>query len=675
VEQKVLLEKHLDNPARLKNLALYSEYAEDALQSSGEWLMAEQTFQNWMRQKSPILWIAGGPGTGKSYLSAITISKLIQTYPQDPTHPNRVSVSYFYVKEHDQDLQDLSNLLKSIAYQIASVDSVFQGRAVNILSKPDTIVTPRKIWENLFLDFYSRSQNFTNAAMIVIDGLDEAPRKTIKELFRLLDDIQDPVQGRFRLSFALFGRPELTEYIDPKIQKCLSVIEIGDKNLVDIGLFIKEHVRDVLIVRQMLRSKTKMAAAKLAREIRDKIMAKADGMFFKVVLIMNQLYDKERTSSVFQAIDDAPPQLEAMIGRVFERLILNEDVNKDDLKEVLIWVAFSKRPLTIAELYAILKTHAGQAYDALEERLQGRFASLFKLTRTYKYEDRWKGGRNEGDEAKEDDSFDIDLFPDEETPEQNISDETHAGTQYQREEKDEMQEDGLNQDTLKRYNSTDVRFTHASIRDFLVKDRTCESRAPPLDVCIAIDSRTADVHLASICMQRILDYDYHNADCDFVSYAVVFFIDHLMSIEGSEIKIEDKQRIIHQLCRIFSDPVGLRKLITLTYRDFNKTLHIWFENPRFSKTIRRDWLHSAIRDQYTTEEWEWISRATISRKEFFRPLATEASRMWLTKSGNDDYAYSEDRVQLYQVWIVYCYFNMVSNFNAVMNFNLYYTLK
>lgn len=36
-----------------------------------------------------------------------------------------------------------------------------------------------------------------------------------------------------------------------------------------------------------------MAASKLAREIRDKIMAKADGMFFKVVLIMNQLYDKE----------------------------------------------------------------------------------------------------------------------------------------------------------------------------------------------------------------------------------------------------------------------------------------------------------------------------------------------------------------------------------------------
>lgn len=47
------------------------------------------------------------------------------TYPQDTVHPNRVSVGFFYVKEHDQDLQDLANLLKSIAYQIASVDAVF----------------------------------------------------------------------------------------------------------------------------------------------------------------------------------------------------------------------------------------------------------------------------------------------------------------------------------------------------------------------------------------------------------------------------------------------------------------------------------------------------------------------------------------------------------------------
>ena len=660
-EQRALLEKTLDTPARLKNVALYSEYTEDALKSSGQWLLDEEKFQDWMERKSLILWVAGGPGTGKSYLSAITVSKLNRTYPQDAAHPNRVSVGYFYVKEHDQDLQDLANLLKSIAYQIASVDAVFQGHALKVLSKPEATISPRKIWENLFLNFYCRSRDIPNAAIIVIDGLDEAPKKTIKELFRLLEDLTHTAQLRPRLSFALFGRPELAEFIEPKLQRTLSVIEVGDKNEADIGLFIKEHVTDVLVVRQALQLKTKKAARKLAREIRDKIMAQADGMFFKVVLIMNQLYNKERTSSVFEAIDNAPPQLEAMIGRVFGRLALNEDVNKDDLNEILIWVAFSKRPLTIAELYTILKARTGQAYDALEGRLRGRFASLFKLTRLSKYEDRRKDGRADENDTKEDDRFDIDLLSDEDDTEEDISDETNTGTQCQSDGNDAVQEDGLNRDTVNRFRSIDVRFTHASIRDFLVKDRSPESRVPPGEVCIGIDSRTADMHIASMCMQSILDYDFHEADCEIESYAAVYFMDHLMSIEASKISTEDKQPIIHQLCRLFLDPVGLRKLITVTYRDFNRALHKWFENPRFSTTIRRDWLNSAIRDQYTTEEWEWISNATSSRKEFFAPLATEASRMWLTKSGNDDPAYYDDRFQLYQVWIVHCYLNVVSN--------------
>jgi hypothetical protein len=32
----------------------------------------------------------------------------------------------------------------------------------------------------------------------------------------------------------------------------------------------------------------------------------------------------------------------------------------------------------------------------------------------------------------------------------------------------------------------------------------------------------------------------------------------------------------------------------------------------------------------------WISKVTVLQKEFFKPLTTEAVRMWLSKTGNDD---------------------------------------
>lgn len=197
---------------------------------------------------------------------------------------------------------------------------------------------------------------------------------------------------------------------------------------------------------------------------------------------------------------------------------------------------------------------------------------------------------------------------------------------------------------------------------FWWKDRS--NLLPPLlDSSIGIDPSTADMHLGSMYMQIILEYKFEKAaDCDFLRYASVFFMDHLLAIETSKIAVEEKQAIIRQLCGLFYNPGGVRKLITISQIVFNKALHKWFENPEFSTKIRNDWLSFATgRDQYSAEEWEWISKSTASREEFYRPLATEASRMWLSKKGNDDQAYLEEYFQLYQVWIVHCYLNMVSN--------------
>jgi hypothetical protein len=147
-------------------------------------------------------------------------------------------------------------------------------------------------------------------------------------------------------------------------------VEVGNKNEGDIAQYIKCRVKNVLIVEQSLQQKSKLTALKLARRIRDKVMAKADGMFFKVVLIMDQIIDKEREISVFEAIEEAPPKLEEMIAHVFEKLMLNEDVDKSDLNELLLWVSFAKRELYMSELYAVLKVRTDQAYVFLQNGLQ-----------------------------------------------------------------------------------------------------------------------------------------------------------------------------------------------------------------------------------------------------------------------------------------------------------------
>jgi len=122
--------------SHIKSLAIYHEYRETTLKSTGEWLLREPRLQEWMARESPLAFITGGPGTGKSYLSCITISKTKACYPEDDFVSHLVSVAHFYVKEHDQDLQDLRNILKSLAWQIARVDPAFQCHAVASCEHP-----------------------------------------------------------------------------------------------------------------------------------------------------------------------------------------------------------------------------------------------------------------------------------------------------------------------------------------------------------------------------------------------------------------------------------------------------------------------------------------------------------------------------------------------------------
>lgn len=643
-----IIDQELGTPASRTSQIIYSEYIENMLPNSGEWLLAEQKFQDWMSRKSPVIWVSGGPGTGKSYLSAMTISKLKTLYPDDQELSPPVSVGFFYVKEREQDLKDFGNLLKSIAYQITRSDPNFRNHAFSVCSKSERIISPRKIWENLFLNFFGNDENENeSSAIVVIDGLDEAPSKTKSSLLRCIQDLMHLSQPKPRLCFALFGRPELAEDFEFHLGREMSwrdslVIEIGDKNGPDIDRYIKQHIMDVQVVRQTLKLKSIAAAKTLARKIRDRLLDKADGMFFKVVLIMDELYGKAKESAIFDTIERAPPQLDAMIRRVFERLGTLQDDDKEELEQILLWVAYSKRPLSIAELYGILQLRDGETHDILEERLRGRFASLFKLSRVVESTEDEVDVDGEASQAEEAIRCDIDLFSD--------CEGENGDSQWDDDSNEARQ---LSKKTVRRFWAFNVHFTHASIKEYLLRTAR-EHGVPPLDASVGIQTSTADLYIASVCIQQILNFDPDDTNWRKISYAAQYFMDHLLSIETQRIDSQDMQPLIHQLCDLFFHPTGLRKLLSISQMNYNKALHLWFNDTRFATVIRREWIAHAIGEQFTDEENDWLKKSSTSTKHFFSPLATAAANMWLTKSGHDDDDYCDDRFQLYLSWIIYC---------------------
>lgn len=65
------------------------------------------------------------------------------------------SLAYFFIKEGDQQLRSIHNILKSIAFQITENDQVYYKYVAPICAAPERLSTAKDAWKALFLDFLS----------------------------------------------------------------------------------------------------------------------------------------------------------------------------------------------------------------------------------------------------------------------------------------------------------------------------------------------------------------------------------------------------------------------------------------------------------------------------------------------------------------------------------------
>lgn len=263
----------------------HNNVLEQMLEGTGNWIKEEPLYKAWINEEEPILWIFGGPGAGKSFLSSKIVSNLLDLHAQDSDHPARISVGYFYIKESDERLRSVNAIFKSVALQLANDNPVYKKHVVNVCESRDRIGTAKSTWQNLFLDFFGSQQNADSAAFVVIDGLDEAPkaeREMFLELLRSLEDYPSLRSSkRPRLSFAIVGRPELRDTIAYIWESRTVFIEVSAaKNRADIEGYINNGIGKVRALKNKripLRDREKLRA-----DIVNKLKEGANGMFLWV---------------------------------------------------------------------------------------------------------------------------------------------------------------------------------------------------------------------------------------------------------------------------------------------------------------------------------------------------------------------------------------------------------
>lgn len=320
------------------------------LPGTGEWIHKESNFRAWMRKEIPILWVYGGPGTGKSFLASYIIQHLTQLYPQGVQDARRVSIPFWFCKDYDRKLQSINNALKSLAYQICLSDPVYAKHCLSVFRITEELRSIETIWRKLFLDFFCK-QNLGNVTYIVIDGLDEALGDDRRSFLELLGDQQrakdEPTVPRIQI--VMIGRPDLNWDIEEAIGTQLPMISVSPmKTSKDIEGYIEKSI-----------AKTKILG-KVTSDIRENVASRlkegANGMFLWVDLMIKGIAATRKASQIRQILVKLPTGLFDTIRHVLERysMTMAED-DISDFNDILAWMACTRKPLRLADLDCILK--------------------------------------------------------------------------------------------------------------------------------------------------------------------------------------------------------------------------------------------------------------------------------------------------------------------------------
>ena len=213
----------------------YIFYRDQWTPGTSEWILNDQTYLIWRYTQvtTPhILWLKGGPATGKSVLSSFIINDLVE---------HGVCCQYFFIRFGDRKKRTLSLLLRSIAYQIAQSVPDFSQRVNELVDEAIDFETadPKTIWEYIFKSVLFKTGDHCKPLYWIIDGIDEAD--DTRAVIKLLSDISlSPVPIRI----LLVGRE--TSEITNALRKIPSSITLSDVSieghLEDLRCYIQQEL-------------------------------------------------------------------------------------------------------------------------------------------------------------------------------------------------------------------------------------------------------------------------------------------------------------------------------------------------------------------------------------------------------------------------------------------------
>jgi hypothetical protein len=338
----------------------YNDMKKTMVPNTGQWLRQHELYKKWVDNRSvgvdPLLLLTGGDSTGKTYSLASVFSHL--KCEQLPQQDGRRSLVAYYVFSpatgKKQNEAAVETALKHICIQLAEQD---QGYA-NIIedmasdSKKDQNNPQLARYEQLWSMLKIGAPMKMTTHFVLVDVGDDLPEHEKAKLVHIFGGLCTGLQSE-PLRLLACGRPEVFTAISTS--KAVSKINIEKHNMGDMRLYIQSILKEEDLFPyqnpEHLKKRTEIETA-LLQETTAPTFKHVQAVLVKIRRLVVSGDSDEQFKKLLQNPD-------ANLDNVWDEEIgrLESELNEhliDLLNEILIWVCYGARELTVKELESAL---------------------------------------------------------------------------------------------------------------------------------------------------------------------------------------------------------------------------------------------------------------------------------------------------------------------------------
>lgn len=312
---------------------IYEEIREKPIEGSGIWFVNEH-FAPWLalepERESQILWLHGRSGAGKTTLASLAVDHLKRRIHDE----HDAAFAYFYCSFNDKVSQRPTTVLGALIWQLCIQLPALWADAAAVYAELNARDLRDLDLDNL-LKLFDAARRLTGKIFILLDGPNEC-----ESPHEVLEVLQRMVKNNKHLRLLISSTDDLEVGIVGQGKQLLAVNMDLSRVHDDIRAYLEQKVQRERRLRRLPKT--------LQQKVIEQIIANCEGSFRWAICQLISIIENARSeATVEQSLRGLAPTLENLYT---DALLAIPSSDTDLIRNALLWLTFSIRPMTIEEI-------------------------------------------------------------------------------------------------------------------------------------------------------------------------------------------------------------------------------------------------------------------------------------------------------------------------------------